>query len=138
MGKATQFDLWGHKELIVDTVPAFKLPKRDNLTVEEVAQYLRVSERTIRNWIADGSLIAFKKDQTTWISKNSLRRFLRACRTDHVTPDEFKTRRAAIAKIKAAIRQNLPADMPNANRHRIASTIYNAVKNELRVVGDNY
>ncbi len=137
MGKVVQLGLWGHKELIVDAVPAFKLPKRDNLKIEEVAQYLRVSERTIQRWIDDGSLKANKKDQTTWISKNSLRRFLRATATDHVTPEEFNARRAAIAKVKQAIRQNLPAEMPEDEKRRTASTIYNAVKNELRAVGDD-
>jgi excisionase family DNA binding protein len=137
MGNVVQFGLWGRKDMIVDEASRFKLPKRDNLNVEEVAAYLRVSGQTIRRWIDDGSLRAFKKEKTIWIPKNSLRRFLRSCSTDHVTVDEFNSRRAAIAKIKQAIRQNLPADLPENEKKKIASTIYNSLKNELRDVGDN-
>jgi excisionase family DNA binding protein len=136
MGKVIQLDLWGHKDLVLDAVPAFKLPKRDNLVVEEVAAYLRVSDRTVLRWIDDGSLVASKRGQSIWISKNALRRFLRASRTDHVTPEEFNARRAAIAVVKQAIRQSLPVEMPDDEKRKTASNIYNKIKNELRTVGD--
>lgn len=131
-----QLDLWGHKHLVMDEYKAVKLPKRPWLRISEVAAYLDVSERTVSNWIDEKKLTAFKKGQTVRIPKNGLRRFIAHHHTDRPTPEEFNGRRAAIAKVKATIKQNLPAELEKESKKRIASAIYNGIKDEIKEIAD--
>lgn len=125
----TQWDLWGHKDK-VNPRPA-KLPKTGYLTIEEVAAYLRVHVNTVRDWIASGEMVGFKRGQTLRIHKNQLRRFLAANKTNAEDYDVFAERRAAIARIKAVIRANLPGDLDRKSKDRIVSAIYNGIKQDL-------
>ncbi len=57
------------------------------LTTKEVAEYFRVSERTIHRWIKNGSLRAYKfgadKPSTLRIAKSELERFLEKHKKQH-------------------------------------------------------
>lgn len=46
------------------------------LTVSEVAESLRVSERTVRNWLESGKLIGFKFGQVYRIKQEDLDTFI--------------------------------------------------------------
>lgn len=46
------------------------------LTISEVAESLRVSDRTVRNWIEDGKLKAFKFGLQYRIKKEDFERFI--------------------------------------------------------------
>jgi excisionase family DNA binding protein len=46
------------------------------LTVAEVAERLRVTERTVRNWISKGYLVAYRLDGVVRISSVDLDRFI--------------------------------------------------------------
>lgn len=45
-------------------------------TIKEVAQNLKVSERTIHNWIKEGQLNSYKVGRLTRISKEQLEEYL--------------------------------------------------------------
>lgn len=45
-------------------------------TIKEVAQHLKVSERTIHNWIKVGELNSYKVGRLTRISKEQLEEYL--------------------------------------------------------------
>ncbi|HFJ9245023.1 TPA: helix-turn-helix domain-containing protein [Bacillus cereus] len=45
-------------------------------TIKEVAQHLKVSERTIHNWIKEGHLGSYKVGRLTRISKEQLDDYL--------------------------------------------------------------
>jgi len=51
------------------------LPNRDLYRINEVADYLRVSESTIRLWIQHGYFQIEKMRGTVWIPKESILRF---------------------------------------------------------------
>ncbi len=66
------------------------------LTVKEAAQFLRVSESTIRNAIRDGTLPAFrfgKRRGTIRIRECDLQAYLAACKSDH-SPATFTSHSA--------------------------------------------
>ncbi len=49
------------------------------LTIEEVAEWMRVNEKTVRNWIASGELPAFPIGKRGYrISETDLRNFVEA------------------------------------------------------------
>jgi excisionase family DNA binding protein len=49
------------------------------LTIEEVAERMRVNEKTVRNWIASGELPAFPIGKRGYrISETDLRKFVEA------------------------------------------------------------
>jgi excisionase family DNA binding protein len=50
------------------------------LTVAEVAERLRVTQRTVRNWIRKGYLVAYRLDGVVRISPVDLDRFIKARR----------------------------------------------------------
>lgn len=54
----------------------------DFMTIRMVAERLRVSDRTVRNWIRDGALRAVRVGPRGWrIEAIELERFLRAGRS---------------------------------------------------------
>ena len=46
------------------------------LTIKEVAEHLRVDPKTVRRWISDGQLAAYKLQREWRISDRDLRKFL--------------------------------------------------------------
>jgi excisionase family DNA binding protein len=46
------------------------------LTLQEIAQYMGVSKKTVMTWIYDGRLIAFKLDKTFRVSQENFKKFL--------------------------------------------------------------
>lgn len=58
------------------------------LTVEEVAQRLRVSKQTIYSWIAEGRLESTKLGRVRRIMASSVERFVAAGKNQPVTEDE--------------------------------------------------
>jgi len=55
-----------------------ELPNKQMLLTGEVASYFRVTERTIRNWIASGDLVSVKKGGTRRVTRESVLDFDRS------------------------------------------------------------
>ncbi len=58
------------------------------LTVEEVADQLRVNKRTILRWINSGLLVAIKLEKEYRVAKSDFEEFKRRRRTDHRLQDD--------------------------------------------------
>lgn len=52
-------------------------------TVKELSEYFRVSERTVRNWIKDGSIESYKVGRMTRVSEEQLNSYLESIKTKH-------------------------------------------------------
>ena len=64
------------------------MPGEDLLTVEEVAKELRISPKTVRQYIASGELVAIVLGKGFKISRDDLEDFKQRRRTDHLHRDE--------------------------------------------------
>lgn len=59
----------------------------EKMTISEVADALRVSDRTVRNWIEDGQLKAYKFGLQYRINKSDFEKFISE---SEVKPNHFK------------------------------------------------
>lgn len=59
-------------------------------TVEEIAELLRTSPRTVRTWIAAGKLRAFKAGQQYRIRQSALDEFMQKGESESIDEDEQK------------------------------------------------
>ncbi len=64
------------------------MPGEELLTVEEVASELRVSAKTVRQYIANGELIAMTMGKGYKIARDDLEDFKRRKRTGPKPPDD--------------------------------------------------
>jgi excisionase family DNA binding protein len=64
------------------------MPGEDLLTVEEVAKELRISPKTVRQYIASGELVAIVLGKGFKISRDDLEDFKQRRRTDRLHRDE--------------------------------------------------